>query len=249
MNQKLAEQTFYEILEVAPDATPQEIHAAYHRARTTYSPVSPALYSMFTREEAQELMNLIEEAFSILSNQLKRKDYDRQLIRQLNPPKEISFRPSGVHTDLPDFQVPESEVASAQVLSQESTMETSLPPVKIKPLTSHQHSEKTPEGFGRTRFSIYPLDPNFENEIKQTRVFDGLFLQKVRQYKKINLDHLCQETRISRAYLQALEANDYKSLPAAVFTRGFVIQMARILGLNEKIVSDSYMILFRNDKH
>lgn len=245
MNQRLADQTYYEILEVAPDASQHDIHTAYHRARSTYSPDSPALYSMFTREEARDLMNLIEEAFSILSNQSKRKDYDRQLIRQLTPHKTLQHGPANPSPDLPDFQIPESELA----LPPQLTKSRPLPPPQIaNPKSSRPPAEKIPEGFGKTRFSVYQKDPNFENELQQTRVFDGAFLKKVRIYKKVNLDQLSQETRISRAYLSSLELNDYKALPAPVFTRGFVIQVARILGLNEKLVADSYMTLYRNDK-
>ena len=267
MNHRLADQTYYEILEVASDATQQQIHAAYHRARNTYSPESPALYSMFTREEARDLMSLIEEAFSTLSNQTKRKDYDRQLIRQTTQKDPTQFGPANPSDELPDFHVPEQalKVGSASASASASvanfgvapaasvgiTNATAIEPTAVNQKNFHPSkpkADRVPEGFGKTRFSAYQIDPNFENEINQTRVFDGAFLQKVRIYKQVNLDQLSQETRISRTYLSALESNNFKSLPAPVFTRGFVVQVAKILGLNEKIVADSYMSLYRNEK-
>ncbi|MCB0362429.1 MAG: helix-turn-helix domain-containing protein [Bdellovibrionales bacterium] len=249
MNHRMADQTYYEILEVAPDASQHEIHAAYHRARSTYSPDSPALYSMFTREEARDLMNLIEEAFSILSNQSKRKAYDKHLIREAHQSKVVQMGAANPGDDLPDFQVPESEMTTQPAQNPEIKVEKSEPEKMIsRPSFARNKKESLPEGFGKTRFSIYQMDPNFENELKQTRVFDGSFLQKVRQYKQVNLDQIRQETRIARPYLIALEANSYESLPAPVFTRGFVVQVARILGLNEKLVADSYMSLYRNEK-
>jgi curved DNA-binding protein CbpA len=265
MNHRLADQTYYEILEVASDATQQQIHAAYHRARNTYSPESPALYSMFTREEARDLMNLIEEAFSTLSNQTKRKDYDRQLIRQTTQKDQTQFGPAKTSDELPDFHVPEqalkvgsgsalgsgANVGTATVASVGITNATAIEPTAVNQKNfqpSKPKADRVPEGFGKTRFSAYQIDPNFENEINQTRTFDGTFLQKVRIYKQVNLDQLSQETRISRTYLSALESNNFKSLPAPVFTRGFVVQVAKILGLNEKLVADSYMSLYRNEK-
>lgn len=265
MNHRLADQTYYEILEVASDATQQQIHAAYHRARNTYSPESPALYSMFTREEARDLMSLIEEAFSTLSNQTKRKDYDRQLIRQTTQKDPTQFGPANPSDELPDFHVPEqalkvgsasasasvANLGAAPVASVGITNATAIEPTAVNQKNfqpSKPKTDRVPEGFGKTRFSAYQIDPNFENEINQTRVFDGAFLQKVRIYKQVNLDQLSQETRISRTYLSALESNNFKSLPAPVFTRGFVVQVAKILGLNEKIVADSYMSLYRNEK-
>ena len=73
-------QNYYEILEVATDAPDHEIRAAYLRAKDTYSPDSPALYSMFTKEEAEQLQDLIEEAFLVLGDQSKRQKYDMKLM-------------------------------------------------------------------------------------------------------------------------------------------------------------------------
>jgi cytoskeletal protein RodZ len=73
-------------------------------------------------------------------------------------------------------------------------------------------------------------------------------LQKVREYKNVSLDQLTKYTRIGRHYLVALEANDFHSLPAQVFVRGFVAQMSRLLNLNEKIVTESYMKIFKDSR-
>ena len=74
------EQTnYYEILEIAPDAMATEIHKAYQRARQTYSADNPALYSMFSPDEARELLRLIDEAYNVLGNQATRKTYDETL--------------------------------------------------------------------------------------------------------------------------------------------------------------------------
>src|SRR5947208_3257831 len=67
---------YYEVLEVAEDAPPHEIHRAYQRAKSTYSSDNPALYSMFSPEEARELLRLIEEAYTVLGNPGLRKSYD-----------------------------------------------------------------------------------------------------------------------------------------------------------------------------
>src|SRR3984957_4110703 len=69
-------QTYYELLEIDPSASQEEILKAYNRARATYGNNSPALYSLFNKEEAQDLLKLIDEAYSVLSNQFKRKQYD-----------------------------------------------------------------------------------------------------------------------------------------------------------------------------
>jgi hypothetical protein len=107
-----------------------------------------------------------------------------------------------------------------------------------------QKAAATP-GQGRTSLSTYKLDDSFESEITNASEFDGGFLQRVRLYKNISIDKMSDATRISRPYLMAVETNDYKSLPAAVFVRGFVVQIARQLGLDENRAATSYMKLFK----
>jgi len=79
------ESSYYEILEIDPSASGREVHMAYMRAKETYSPESPALYTMFTPDEARQLLKMIDEAFSVLSNQMKRQEYDLTLARKGHP--------------------------------------------------------------------------------------------------------------------------------------------------------------------
>ena len=54
---------YYEILELNTNAAQHEISTAYERAKTTYSGDNPAIYTIFSENEARDLMNLIDEAF------------------------------------------------------------------------------------------------------------------------------------------------------------------------------------------
>src|SRR6266446_10312282 len=66
----------------------------------------------------------------------------------------------------------------------------------------------------------------------------GEELRKEREIRGISLKEIADATKISRRFLEAIERNDHKVLPAPVFTRGFVREYARYLGLNaEEIVS------------
>lgn len=72
-------QTFYELLEVSPSATPEEIVRAHERARALYGPGSLAAYTLLSPEVAAELARRIEEARSVLLDPEARAAYDARL--------------------------------------------------------------------------------------------------------------------------------------------------------------------------
>jgi curved DNA-binding protein CbpA len=90
------------------------------------------------------------------------------------------------------------------------------------------------------------LVPEFEHELYASSFYDGLILKKLRLKKNISLNFISNKTCIGVHHLIAIEANDFDSLPAAVFVRSYVKQIAQILGLNSKEVSDSYMRLYQD---
>jgi hypothetical protein len=77
---------------------------------------------------------------------------------------------------------------------------------------------------------------------------DGRFLSAVRELRKRSLDELADETRISLRYLHALESNDFDSLPAETFVRGYVKELARALEIHEVDVVEGYLALYRQQR-
>src|SRR5689334_24029251 len=66
----------------------------------------------------------------------------------------------------------------------------------------------------------------------------GEELRREREIRGISLKEIADATKISKRFLEAIERNDHHTLPAPVFTRGFVREYARYLGLNaEEMVS------------
>lgn len=239
---------YYEILEVPPDAPQNEIHEAFKRAKKTYCQDSPALYSMFSREEAKELMSLIEEAFSVLGNQAFRKAYDERL-RNLDTFSEENDNSYQPETDSRfDMAIPEAEpmdISSTIEYAGESfePFPHSLPPQELSNSSNQELEQKK---LGKTALSHYEIDEDMELEISEQSLFDGTFLKKVREYRQISLPKLSDHTRVGQAYLIAIEANDYPQLPAPVFVRGFILQIAKAIGLDPQAVSTSYMKLFKS---
>ena len=69
--------SFYDLLELTPDATPQEIRSAYLRLKSSYNKDNMAHYTLFSREETEDMLQKIEQAYVILSNPEKRRSYDQ----------------------------------------------------------------------------------------------------------------------------------------------------------------------------
>jgi len=68
----------------------------------------------------------------------------------------------------------------------------------------------------------------------------GEELRREREIRGISLKEIADATKISKRFLDAIERNDHKILPAPVFTRGFVREYARYLGLNSDEMVNRY---------
>ncbi len=197
---------YYEVLELTANAPQHEVTTAYERARTTYSGENPAIYTIFSENEARELLVVIEEAYQVLGNKILRNIYDQRLL-------------SG-RSSLNDLTYASILEASKQVFPE---------PKAEKPAPA-----------------AYKKDEAFEKEVEAREDWNGEWLKKVREYKQISTQRMSEITKINSYYVTALENMDPANLPAVVFVRGYVVQVAKALGLNDKKVADSYMKNFKN---
>lgn len=68
----------------------------------------------------------------------------------------------------------------------------------------------------------------------------GGCLRQARQQRQLSLDDIASRTFIKRHYLEALEADHFSHLPAAVYTTGYIRQYARALHLDEETLVQAY---------
>jgi cytoskeletal protein RodZ len=68
----------------------------------------------------------------------------------------------------------------------------------------------------------------------------GEELRREREIRGISLKEIADATKISKRFLEAIERNDHKTLPAPVFTRGFIREYARYLGLQTEDMVNRY---------
>lgn len=89
------------------------------------------------------------------------------------------------------------------------------------------------------------LREELAREINAETEFTGPLLRKVRESQGTELEEIASRTKISLSHLRALEAEDFGSLPAAVYTRGFVQEVAKCLSLDPTQVSRTYVRRYR----
>jgi flagellar biosynthesis protein FlhG len=63
----------------------------------------------------------------------------------------------------------------------------------------------------------------------------------VRESQGVEIDEISAHTKISPAHLRAIEAEDFANLPALVYTRGFVQQIAKYMKLDPAQVTRTYL--------
>jgi cytoskeleton protein RodZ len=66
-------------------------------------------------------------------------------------------------------------------------------------------------------------------------------LRREREIRGISLKEIAEATKVSQRLLEAIEKDDYRYLPAPVFTRGFVREYARYLGLDDDEMVSRYI--------
>lgn len=74
-----SDQTHYELLELTPDASADQVERAYRVARSTYAPDSLATYSIYDDRDLVVIQERIELAYKVLSDDGQRRAYDEQL--------------------------------------------------------------------------------------------------------------------------------------------------------------------------
>ncbi len=223
---------YYEVLEIPTSAKSEDIYHSYQRAKFAYSSESLAIYSLISSDECRNILNLIEEAYSILSDPAKRRRYDeaRGLNLEFN---STSYSPLAQRDPVnvrEEFQRP---AASSNFQG---------------PSTSPAASNVT-KLVAQNQFALnFVVNTDFEKEIEETIEFSGSFLRKIREYKNLDIQRLCDMTKVSRTHLQDIEAEDFSRLPAAVYVRGFVFQYAKCLKLKPELVANSFIARMKKIK-
>jgi cytoskeletal protein RodZ len=72
-------------------------------------------------------------------------------------------------------------------------------------------------------------------------------LRWAREQRKISIETICEETKVSPRHLRALEAGEYGELPGGVFRKGIVRSYIAALGLEEASWLDRFEATLREN--
>ena len=298
-------QSYYEVLDVKPDAGQNDIRQAYFRAKAAYGKDSAALYSLFDEQQTRLVLETIEQAYLVLSNPEKRKEYDKvhgflspnhheipTTVRQNDKPANtFSFGESkstqrfGGNTNTgPDaaeqaansvFGLNDAEKATTEKTAEDkrtNTANESFAPRELRhddystprtldstssagPMTQDYSSGVSAFSARENRLGIirridliksYDKNPAIEDEIISEEQYHGDFFRRIREYKCITVDELSEFTKISKTYLNCIESEEFESLPAPAYLRGFVAQIAKALKLPHDKAASAYMTHYKN---
>jgi flagellar biosynthesis protein FlhG len=203
----LPSENHYDLLEVPPTASFEDIRRANRRLRDIYGAESVVISGLYDAATLEAVHRRFDLAYTTLMDAAKRKDYDMELF------------PDGIPTS------PQPEPGSAGAAG-------ALP--RARPKTEDPIALAA-------RPAMPELGPDTE--------YSGALLRQIREARGIELREIAERSKVGMAYLQALEAENFAKLPAAVYVRGFLVEYAKVLGLDVERVKDSYLLRLRAPQH
>ena len=127
----------------------------------------------------------------------------------------------------------------------EEAYDVLLDPARRKPyelsIFPPSASEGEPVALRAPQLDPLPPAPDLTPDTDYT----GPLLRDVRESQGVSLKDVSARTKVGLAYLEALEADDFAALPAPVYVRGFVGEIAKALKLDAAQVARTYVRRYR----
>jgi len=175
-----------------------------------------------TKDECDQILNLIDEAYSILSDPDKRRMYDEA--RGIN--QNLNYK----------------NASPSRAMSPEQSHN-----LRSAPQTTQVNNMS--KIVAKKRFDLsYNVDQEMEKRIESTTEFSGGLIAEIREYKGVDIARLADMTKVSKTYLRHIEEEAYDKLPAPAYVRGFVYQVAKCLKLNPDLVANSYLYRMKKSR-
>jgi hypothetical protein len=234
------ERSLKEAMQILSDPVRRQRYDAYRRASRQGIPTSAETMWDVAKDS-------LVDPLAIASLEVLQKTTELNIgnpFKVAPQPRKWSARPQATPAPQTAAQPDTSNEVTDQV---EYTAELPPPP-QPSPAPEPAVPSFTPEVQAASEPAPPPPPPNDVVGIAARYGMDGRFLRAVRELRKRTLEELADETRISLRYLHALESNDFDSLPAATFVRGYVKELTRALDIQDVDVVESYLGLYKQQR-
>ncbi|MEN9723503.1 MAG: hypothetical protein RJB38_1489 [Pseudomonadota bacterium] len=254
MNPFQASSNYYDLLDISKSASPSEIRAAYLRAKTTFNRSNMAAYSLLNESENTVMMQEIEKAYDVLSHPEKKLRYDSELENPVNAdllhgmldtaenPEQSIFSTISIPMNSTISAEPDSAPGFVQeIVAESESAEQPLDSFPTPVVTARSTREPSPAVEAITSTSAAELTRYSPEKVLE---WSGKELRAARQARGVELERLVEITRIRKSYLNAIENEEFQTLPSRVFVRGFLQQLARELKIPSEQLLQTYLARF-----
>lgn len=162
---RISEQNYYELLDVSPQASTQEVQRAYDQAMSIFSADSIPTYSLLSEKERELILSRIVDAYKTLTNGHLRAEYNQLLLESGELlPEDLSLfsleKPDSINGD-----------------QREGKLESLLPGEK---------TAESPMGSNESSFSLIDIDSALSGkDIQALRIAREISIEDV--YRKTNV--------------------------------------------------------------
>jgi len=216
---KRVKPNYYELLEVSMSADEEEIRRTYDRIKNIYAEDSLITYGLYSDQEIKEFREQVEQAFRILVDEENRRDYDRSLIAEPLKRKK-SYKVSSQSDDDDIDSMSDDGVMEKGRDYKDGEGFDSDGDFDKKTILSHRQSTTSVKKSRKSQQQVV---------IPEDAVITGELLKDLRKEADIDLKGISENIKVSVTNLRNLEDENWESLPAWVYVRGFIIQYAKSL--------------------
>jgi flagellar biosynthesis protein FlhG len=232
----LKSQNYYEILGIPRHSSQEDIRRAFEICKHTYGNDSLATYSLFSEEENKEIFSLIAQAYETLCNPNTRREYDVYLAHLEGDDARDAAEAERMVASMIGLGAGSGGGKGRSEAIAAASGNSGTPPAPESPAV--QVAEADQEGGGKN-------DERVEKFVDSVTEFTGPVLKKIRGMRGVSVEQLAEQTKIRITYINYLEEESFEFLPAPVYVKGFVINIATILGLPAQRVAEDYMAVYR----
>ena len=227
--EKLRPFTYYELMGLDRGCTTLDINNQYEKLKRIYVSENTMLREVFDDEGLFIFNTLMDHVHKQLSDPELRREYDMEIDEHLGSLEE-SF--------------PETFILSDVVRRYNRSKKGPAKLIK-KDVYGRDAEKKKPA----EDLDFVDINEVFEKHVED--VVDGVKLKQIREEAGISLKSIISSTKISSFIINAIENNEYSSLPAEIYVKGFLKNYCKAIKIrkeySEKIVKD-YVSLMGTQK-